>query len=226
MKTVSKQLTIALLAGTMLMLLSCGHEKGRDDENMVFVTKEEFLQYINENDVGVKESDFEGVDIDDYIKESLFTADSLRRFSPKGMLDSYKREQDLKRQNAIMAQEILCVDSTDEEFDAFLQAFFEALAIQPTFLNTKNGASHYLITRNDERYYLYIGQTKNLQESTLDNKGYEGRLRILFPEGEMSVALPFCYDKNTQFFLAAMMGTLEDVEYFERISEIFVQTTR
>jgi hypothetical protein len=253
MKSTVKILAITLLAATTLIMSSCAGRdnpdpgetdtgsnemidtdsngvnddeiipQGKDDDELVLLTTQELLEYIGNNNVGLKESDFEGIDINDFIKRERLTAEKARRYNLKKMLESYKTELVLKREYFIMAGEVIAADSTDQEYKAFLDAYFNELDIKPSLAGSY-GIDRYDINKGTEKYSLYIGKTKDLKRYKIDNDGTFETCQIYIPAyGDGYYCMPFCYGGNNKFFLAVMSFN-GDREYMNYVSKTFVNT--
>ena len=128
----------------ILLLTACNNTSGKDitneqGENIMeekLLTKEEFIQLIEENDVGVTIEDFNNVDIDDFIAHYHISMETFNKFISgdfilSGILEGYielaphwQKEQQLA---PYLVQELKYVDSTDEEYMDFISRYFKAI---------------------------------------------------------------------------------------------------
>jgi len=124
-----------------------------------------------------------------------------------------------------MADEKISVDSTDEEYEVFIKAYFGALGMEKEIPNpSKDGLYRYVVRNDSENYHLYIGKTKDIDKYNIgDNVGY-GTLKLSVPAGEIftSWSLSFCYSGDNKFLL----GVLSEWSAFEyELYELFTKTT-
>lgn len=178
------------------------------------VTKKELLQYILDNDVGITESDFEGIDIDDFIKLYSMTDRVMRMRNLKTMIEEYPWRKAFEDNLEIMAKEIVNVDSTDKEYKAFVDAFIKAVGEEFYFLGSfSDGLDGYNIVMENERHSIYIGKTKNIDQYDIKG-GRNGVLEISLPSGDMYMTTNFCYSRDNKFFMFIAAGNIpREFEY-------------
>jgi len=238
----------------MLMLFSCGGaetanpqpggnntteysqaEINNPEENVADVeilTREIFLQYIRENDVGVTEEDFADVDIDDFLEQRAWsTTTDLSRFRIDTALENYRRYLEnlpnLQREDRIFAREIRSVESTDEEFEAFVQAYFAEIGKEPAFVGSGLGIYRYDIMYGDsgnlfmERYILEIGRTMDFVHHTITINNYRGFLQMDRTYGGSGTLDWFVYSGDDKFFLISSGGS--DPDFLHRLREVFTK---
>ena len=193
------------------------------DAAVQLVTQKEFLEYLKVNDTGIIDADLEGVDIDDFIKTGAFTVDHLGRYNLKVILNAYKQNKATELKESIMAKEIRSADSTDEEYSAFVKAYFEDVGKESIPMGIIKGLDRYDIITENNRYYLYIGKTKNIDQYEILSGGESSRLYFLsIPTGsDEELSLPYCYSKDNKFLLAVLPRVGDD--YAHKLSEIFTK---
>lgn len=238
MKCLRNILVITIFLSTVIAACSCNgggnpdtgemgnqtNEKikqGEDDISMLLATKEEFLQYINDNDTGLTENDLEGIDIEDLIKEYSLTVDYIGRYNWEKTLESYKLRKILERKATIMAKEIRSVDSTEEEYRLFVEAYFKAVDEEYYFLGTNNRflLDTYTIIAENTKYRISIGKTKNMEKYDIRDSGSYGTCEIYLPEGDMAMRTQYCYSADNKFFILADNND----DFSQELFEIFAQ---
>ena len=194
------------------------------DPAMNLVTLDVFLEYLETNDVGITEEDLEGVDIEAFIEAGALTEDRLGRFNLKTLINAYKQNMSRKARESIFARDIKSVNSTDEEYEAFIKAYFEGVGKEGSYMGSEGGLDRYDIIIEDSRYFLYIGKTKNIDQYQIIS-GSEAREYCLLsiPTGsDEGLSLPFCYSNGDKFLLAVLASTKSDYKY--TLLEIFMRT--
>jgi len=182
---------------------------------------EDLLQYIKENDTGLTEEDFAGVDIDGFINDLRLTNDRVAGYDLKQQLESYRARALSKKFDEIMAKEKKRVNSTDEEYEAFIEAFFSAVGGEVRDSGTVDKLDAYSIVATDEWFSIGIGKTKNINKYTLRHDRSTGNYEIVFPAGEMYDHLRFYYSSDGKFFLVVYLCIDHDFEY--ELCELFTQ---
>lgn len=220
-----KNLPISLLLFCMAFILCscdrCGSPKqepatinmGQEREStMELITSQELLQIIRDNDTGITEDDFEGIDIDDFIAFCRFPTPSKREdtrlLNLRPHLDRYLNHLEMKLYDTsqFLALELVRVNSTDEEYEAFIEAFFRALDMEYVDLGiTRDGLDSYVVYGDNNRdssngYYLYIGRTVDIRKYKIEG---EGPFALHLGGGffETTVFMDIFCDKESKFFL-------------------------
>lgn len=227
----------------VMMLCSCGENTGNrntqaEEYEMTLMTKEELIEYWENSDwlgegSGWEEA-FDGIDLDEYIKERSVTWGMIERgWPPESFLSGYKLEKQIQRELAIMAKEIISADSTDEEYEAFVAAFMEAVGKEFYYLGTYDSdffryLRGYNIVYEKAREPIYIGRTKYIDEYDITENltGYgAGTMQIRLPFGELIFTDYFCYSHDNKFFLVTMNnGTDPEFDRWE-LRRIFTEVT-
>jgi hypothetical protein len=193
------------------------------DVDMVLATKEEFLEHLKEKCTAEQLSAFEKIDLDDYIKEYEVTTDYLQGGGhPEWFIDGYHLTKAIQRKSAPMAKEIISVDSTEEEYQAFVAAYAKALDKEFLFKETDTYLlmDIYYFDVEDKRYRVCIGKTKNIGMYDIRQDGDYGTCHIYIPSGDMSMRIQFCYSSDNKFFLI----TSDSLDEFTiSLSEIFTK---
>lgn len=197
--------------------------KQGSDVDMTLATGQELLEYIKDNDIGLTEKDFEGIDIDDFIKHCYITSERLGRFNLKTLVKSYKDYNYHEQRAGIMAKEIISVDSTDEEYQAFVEAYLKELNKETLFIGTNNSMllDVYTVIAEDARYRISIGKTKNMGKYDIRNDGLYGNCHLHIPEGDMTMITMYCYSADNKFFLVVSADKNDDFSHV--LSELFVK---
>ena len=176
------------------------------------MTKEEFIKYIEENQhletVDITVGDLNGVDIDGFIEYWHFSEDIVRNRYLKRALESYLLELEREKNRVYLAQELVSVDSTDEEYEKFKEEFFSEIGAEVKSVNkVKDALDWYRISFKDlegeqVEKYVFIGQTKHLKEFVTDQDKRTGVYSIFIKlkadgygfEGAL------VYNKNQKYF--------------------------
>jgi hypothetical protein len=165
------------------------------------LTKEEFLSYIEKNNTGLSADDFAGIDVDDFLDYTRFTAKSIETSNIKNMFESYKRKLKDREFDPYRAKEIASVKSSDKEYDSFKKAFFDLLDAQIEYV----GKNHYLadiyqLTFNDRVIRLSIGRTQDFDSCEFYTYP-DGTLGIREIPDDDSPYSYFLYNKNKKYYL-------------------------
>jgi len=216
-----------LLTTVACMILGCdNNKKGEEKMEFTFMTKEEFITYIDTNDTDVTLEDFDGIDIDDFISQSYFSKENISHYSLAVALDDYLRRMERQRRAAYMAQEIVSVDSSDVEYEKFRDQLILSIGGGVESAGKHNTLDVYQVSYTDSGGkktwdYIYIGQTKHLKKySTIrDNAGYYIIQLPMDSEG-LYFTSGFCYSKNKKYFLIAAAGNDFFFELIKAFCEI------
>jgi hypothetical protein len=240
MKGFQRILLGVILIHLVLILCSCNGEGNtnpafptdlRNDNSqqwegetfMQLVTKDELLQYIRDNDVGLTIEDLDNIDIEDFIVEFSITVDHFVLMNWKTVLEDYLMIKDFQRELGIMAREIKNVESSDEELEAFIRVYFNTIGEEVNELGVNQGLNGYSIITKNGSYMLRIGLTKNIGQFDIRDSGFYGTYEIYLPSGDMALRLPFCYSADGKFFLIVVAERND--EYSHWLSEMFTKTS-
>ena len=198
------------------------NQEEEEEMEFDFMTKKEFIDYIETHDTGVTVEDFEGIDIDDFIHKRFLTNDNIYRFNLVSALEAYLRNLEAENRAVYFAQEIVSVESTDAEYEMFIKKFIAATGLKIEAIDTFDGLDPFYAYYEDEDgkekwQYIYIGQTKNFSQIDVDYKegdGY-GYPVIIIRNGDMGSENRFCYNKNKKYFLISYLN--DDVFDLEEI---------
>ena len=174
-----------------------------------FMTKEEFINYIENNEVGVTLNDFEGIDIDDFIRREFFSVDNISSYNLVVALEGYLQKLEDDRLMAYLAKELVSVDSTDEEYKEFLGKFISSIdgkivssGIENDFINWYR-ISWKESDGENRTEYMRIGQTKYLERyGTRCTDAGVYLLQIQWDSSGLGYEDPLFYNKNQKYFYA------------------------
>lgn len=165
-------LVVSLLSGCSIPL---------EEEEIQFIKEEEFIQYIKANDVGVTPKDIEDINIDDFIKTWYLTNENIKDRVLSNLLNDYLENNEWQDNEKFiepyLAYELRKVDSSDEEYEEFVQHLTLAIE-QNLWIINSTGRGSYSIILKDREYISYnVGQTKDLYLSTENNE--TGKLKVI-----------------------------------------------
>ena len=208
---------------TVILIISivtgCGSLlKGEEQMEEQLMAKEELLTFIEENQnletVDITVDDLKDIDVDAYIRYWHFrTIDDIQNVFLRRTLESYLASIESQNRAAYMAQELLSVESTDEEYEKFKEVFISSVdghldykGKEYTYLDLYY--TYYNGPDGEETWeYLYIGQTKYLNQFSTekynDARDIFGYYKIHLPvdsEG-LTYVQGFCYNKNQKYFM-------------------------
>ena len=159
---------IVVIIPFLVCLLFIGCVPPVDEEEIQYRSKEELFNYIETHDVGVTVEDFEGIDMEDFIRQRRFRAD--REISPefdfKSAIDWYWYKISEAEVERYYAYELKSVNSTNEEFAEFQKRFVRAIegkgfVIYPS--KTQGDGKEYIIeVKDSENMIIELAQTKDL----------------------------------------------------------------
>jgi hypothetical protein len=192
---------------------------GTDDEEgekqmakVDYMTKEEFIEFVSLRNLNVTVEDFSDIDLDDFIHEQfmtkgLFDVEDVEKFDFKDSLKWYKKKLEHKKLEPYMAKEIICVDSTDEEYGFFKEEYFRTIdsSYQVSLLHVDEyGLDNYSIFTGEKSHRIQIGQTQNLEKcyTTKNNAEFYCVTYIIDASG-LQVSIPIIYNKNSKYFILA-----------------------
>ena len=181
----------------------------------ILLTKEEFIQLIKENNVGVTIIDFEGVSIDDFILYYRITKEVSEQFvsgefTLSQIVQSFKKnapriKQEMQRA-PYLVRELVYVESTDEEYLAFIDRYFDALQLEAEFIQKhENGVLMYRVYEDRGFTNFEFCQTAKSRDLPL-SKGVNDReenYKIELQAGDMSHYLNIYYSKSGKYLMYA-----------------------
>lgn len=194
---------------------------GKGEEQMAeinYMTKEEFEEFISKRNINVAIEDFEGIDIDHFIHDQLivkelFDVEDVSKFDFKASLERYMQKLEHKSLAIYMAKDILSINSTDEEYKNFKEAFLKKIDLTNQILSTDEyDIDNYNIYIEGKKHRILIGQTQNLEKCMLtkNNDGFYCVTYIWDTSG-LQLSMPIFYSKNSKYFILANMH--DDKEY-------------
>ena len=191
-----------------------------------YMTKEEFLQYIKENQhletVDITVEDLNGVDIDDFIMYSRFSKEDIDGFFLKYALESYLRDLKYRKLEPYMAIELTSADSTDEEFKTFKDKYFNiiGLAYEHEFVD-EYGIDNYRFQVDEKKHTIGLGKTQNLGDCKIDknNKGFYC-VEYIQDQSGLMLSMPIYYSKNAKYFILADMYNEAEYELISFFCEM------
>ena len=146
---------------------SATNGQGENTMEEILLTKEEFVQLMEEYDVGVTIRDFEGIDIEDFIFKYRITEEYFDEFISMGPakgalrqliewyieeLPSWEREKQLA---PYLVRELKYVDSTEEEYKDFIDRYFSALQMDAEFLRKEADVVDVYVVEVDNKLLLF-----------------------------------------------------------------------
>jgi len=177
---------------------------------------------MKENDTGLTEEDFAGIDIDGFIRHWSLTSETFTRSNLKKFLENYREYIFREGRAEIMAKEIKSVGSTNGEYEAFVEAFLNAVDGDIHSSGAADGLDVYNIDKADERYQIRIGRTEKIDQYDIRNTGFYETYEIYLPSGDMQMRAAFCYSSDGKFFLVVIpYGSGDDFEH--ELYELFTQ---
>jgi hypothetical protein len=208
-----------LLMLLMATVLLCGcigvNKEGEDDMSEPLLTREEFLRIVAENKValGVTVSDFNDVDIDEFIEYLELTEVYLyERFIMgsgvfKKRYENFLLRLENRRFAAFQSQELIIADSTDEEYETFKAMFFERIpevTKEREYHSTGSDFfdSYTFETENGEVGGFTIGRTMHIDELRSEGWRFQGNPAHAYRPGDDLAPATIVYlSANGKFFL-------------------------
>jgi hypothetical protein len=210
----------------LLRLMKSIIDQGEDDR---LLTEEELLEYINNNPEkmhGATTEDLEDFDIDEFIREFYITEVTVDSTPLERAIWNYYERQEIRRRATFMAQEIVSVDSTDEEYEKFIKSFLSTIDYDLKETVKEGGLTGYVFdtTESEDDYSrlewdvdLYFGQTKHLNEFESFYNEYYGYQSIKISHSSQSQYVysyyqGFYYSKDKKYFLVPDHGNFPDIQ--------------
>ena len=216
--------TIWLLIPVLILVLLSGCFQNTEEEvenDLDYMSKEEFFEYITTHEVDVTVDDFSDVDIDDFIRvEGLVSGMEFHEtYSFRIALGFYLYNLDNRKFEPFMAREIKSIPSTDEEFVYFKEIFFKEIdKPYESYSEDQFGLSNYTIIAGETKFYIKIGQTMYFDKCMLvkNNQGFY----CVYYEGDPGVARTIIYSKSSKYFI---LGGSSNVEQENEFIQIFCE---
>ncbi|MCL2253815.1 MAG: hypothetical protein FWC09_05155 [Lachnospiraceae bacterium] len=226
----------------LLVLLICGCNNQSDEEDQgsmiggktmkeetmkeELVSKERLLEYIQTNDVGLSVEYFDVIDIAEYISSLNLTEDNMKEYIEWLVSGNYhlKDLEHWEKAN-YMAREKFNVDSTDEEYQEFINKFSQAIGKEIRDSQNHNMfSSNFEIEDDNRKTILYIERTKNIENlEFFERPNSSPRLLEIAVEAGgdgLRQLFLFCYSKNKKYILLADPYNEQQLEYIKKFQEI------
>ena len=178
------------------------------------LTKDEFIQLIKENDVGVTIENFNGVDIDEFIAHYQISTQIFNKFITgdfilSGILEGFieltphwQKEQQLA---PYLVQELKYVESTYEEYMDFISRYFKAIGQSAEQIRTEdNGVLVYSYEIKNSGYFLYgFCQTSKSKKLPISRgeKDKDKNYTIKLYSGDESYYKNIYYSKSGKYLM-------------------------
>jgi hypothetical protein len=188
-----------------------------------FATKEELFEFVEENQesksLGMTIDDFNGIDIDDFVKSNFILHGEINAVHLKNSLEYYIFQLKVKELEPYVAKELINIESSTEEFEAFKDTYFENLNITYEFLYVDEyGIENYDFTVDDKTYWILIGQTQSLKKEQTSTEPDGSYLVIYY--GDPSRGYPMTYSKNRKYFILSNMLNDDEYNFIKTFCEI------
>ena len=178
------------------------------------LTKDEFIQLIKENDVGVTIENFNGVDIDEFIAHYQISTQIFNKFITgdfilSGILEGFieltphwQKEQQLA---PYLVQELKYVESTYEEYMDFISRYFKATGQPAAQIRIEdNGVLLYGYEIEGSGYFLYgFCQTSKSKKLPISRgeKDKDKNYTIKLYSGDESYYKNIYYSKSGKYLM-------------------------
>ena len=205
-----------------LSLGACETERGNKAEGLI--TEEELIEYIQTHDVGLTVSDFDGVDIEDFIAFWGFKPGKLDLLWEKS-LETYLEALERQEREKYFAKSKISVDSTSEEYEKFIEIYLKKIDLEVKFSGKECGFDYFGIADERERT-IYISQTKGINEFDIrkSTNSHSDLLEVILAVGPEGAGYReyFCYSKNNKYMMTIIpMPTNEQpFEYIKIFCEL------
>ena len=193
-------------------------DSSNSESDVQYITADELFEYIDTHDVSVTRQDFEGIDMDEFIRSGggfRVGNEISPEFDWRAAIDGYWRDIRQDEMDKYLAYDIVMKDSTNEEFDAFKDSFISSLAEEGKSVESSNsmtGTPDNYIIRADgvEVADIVVGQTQYLSEI---NANKAGTAKAKLAKGNRATGKPaaidfgnrdsrqFYYSKSEKFFM-------------------------
>lgn len=199
------------------MLASCEEYSGNITQGEVpmeetnYMSKEEFIEYIETHDVDITVDDLSNIDVDDFLCFLGYTSGMVfsEDYSFKLAIRFYLNNLEHRVFEPFMAKEIISVPSTDIEYEDFKGVFLGSIDKPYEFRYTDDfGLDTYNIVIEQKNYQIKIGQTQNLDKCHLE-KTHDGFYGVYY-KGDPGVTQPIIYSKNHKYFI--LRGYYDELE--------------
>ena len=160
-------LLITVLAlGCIYFILWIFNQPEKEIDEIDYMTKEEFINYIQSNDFGVTINDFDGINIEEFVRLFYFTDEYQPEPNYKYIIQIYWNWKLEKEVEPYHAYELKSVESTNEEFSEFQKRFIEAIEGKGMVINPTNRQGHgieFIIeAKGSDSINFVLAQTKDL----------------------------------------------------------------
>jgi len=217
-----KRIVIIVLVALMLLLGACINDGERDlgvnEMGEQLLTKNEFLQLLSEHEeiLEVSVADFDDVDVEDFIIVQGFSEKRFLAFVEympgnfKTYLKNYISGLKIRNIDDYRPTEIIIADSTEEEFEDFLNRYIEALGGDLVSL-TYSRPTQYVIDRDGERVEFDLYRTADIE--SLIARGWEFPSPGYFnaPYGDGRIGIWYFLSKSGKFFIVYQRGISDEV---------------
>ena len=201
----------------------------------ILLTKDEFIRLIEEYDVGVTIKDFEGVDVEEFIAYYFITKGVFDDFISgnaglKQTLEDYinntqRREED-KQKIPYLVRKLEYIDSTDEEYNQFIERYFEMLQMDAQFKGTDVSVIDvYKVAYNDEYQeidfsFCQTSKSKELPILLVNNKNY---MIDVFTGAETTYFADIFYSKSAKYLMYLGGNAKYDFDEYINIVKTFCE---
>ena len=193
--------------------------KGEEEMEIVLMTREEFIKYIEENQdmetVDITAGDLEGIDIDGFIAYGYFSEENVGRGYLRNALESYLDHLESERLSVYLAHEIVSIESTDSEYDEFRARFIVSITDGKIIASGKeiDLIDYYRMSYEDLEgktmtEYMWVGQTKHFDKFVIRDEDGVSLIQIPWDSSGFGYEGPFFYNKSQKYFLTGN-GKLE-----------------
>jgi len=217
-----KRITIIVLVALMLLLGACIDDGERDlgvnEMGEQLLTKNEFLQLVSEHEkiLEVSVADFDDIDVEDFIivqgfSEKRFLA--LVEYIPghlKTYLKNYISWLKIRNIDDYRPTEIIIADSTEEEFEDFLDRYIEALGGDLVSL-TYSRPTQYVIDRDGERVEFDLYKTADIESLIAEGWEFPAPGGFSMPHGDGRMGMKYFLSKSGKFFIVYHGGLSDEV---------------
>lgn len=188
----------------------CGGDYLSGEGEVIGVTPELLMEIFD-----VEDEDLVGFTLEELIMTNQLDMNNITSgdFDMNEQIDKYYDTTLLSIDNHHLSYEIKIVDSTQEEYDAFVEAFLEELG--DDWEEGSNGFGQFRYLWDVSYGQLLIGRSAdldNMQITEIDNFYY-----IIMIKGEFECKYPFFYSKDGKFILIDYSG------YYKEHKGIFLK---
>ena len=199
-------------------------EEDKSMSNKNLVTKDELLEFIEINDIGLSKDDFADIDVNEFIDYAWLSKDNLGRVNIKNNLEIYKSTLRGRAFDPYKAKEVFSVCSSDEEYELFKNTFINKIGTDMQYIgHTRENIEMFYIKIDGKRVRIHLGKTRNMDNYEVTATS-DGSLCITERDsGDTHRNSPFCYSKNKKYFMI-LQPSLEIMEAFCEIDDWHAKT--